>query len=192
MTLPDIVSIGHALPRRVRLSAPPLAGQRAAAERVARALADDPSVFRVTVRPATGSVILESEEGVLSADDLAARLRALVMAERDEQGRPLPELGPDDHPGPTRVARALVHAVAGINADVREALDQRADLGTILPVVFAAMGVAEVGVTGKMPVPTWFNLLWWSLRSFMTFNIRAVEEEVGDGEVEVHGISGAL
>ena len=43
-----------------------------------------------------------------------------------------------------------------------------------------------------MPVPTWFNLLWWSLRSFMTFNIRAVEEEIGDDETGRREIAGAL
>ena len=90
----------------------------------------------------------------------------------------------------------MVGAVAGINADVRAALDQRADLGTLLPVVFAIAGLVEVGATGKMPVPTWFNLLWWSLRSFMSFNIRAVEEEVQDGggapDTELDQIANAL
>jgi hypothetical protein len=46
----------------------------------------------------------------------------------------------------------------------------RADLGTILPVIFASAGLAELAITRKMPVPAWFNLLWWSLRAFMTFN----------------------
>ena len=73
----------------------------------------------------------------------------------------------------------MARAVSGINADVRAALDARADLGTILPLVFAAAGVAQVGARGAMPVPTWFNLLWWSLRSFMTFNFEAVTEEEG-------------
>jgi|HubBroStandDraft_6_1064221.scaffolds.fasta_scaffold258154_3 hypothetical protein len=187
-----IVAVAHALARRVRLAAPPLAGERAACERVARALAEDPRIRRVTVRPATGSVILESDEGTLPAAELAERLRSLVLAERDEQGQPLPDRAPEDQPGPTRIARAVVHATAAINADVRAALDQRADLGTILPVVFAALGVAEVGATGRMPVPTWFNLLWWSLRSFMTFNIRAVEEEVGDDQTELREIAGGL
>jgi hypothetical protein len=76
------------------------------------------------------------------------------------------------------VARAVASAVAGVNADLRAALDDRADLGTILPVIFAALGFAKVASTGKLPRPTWFNLFWWSLRSFMTFNVRAVEEQV--------------
>jgi hypothetical protein len=182
----DTVRIEQALPRRVRLVAPPLAWHREAAERIARALAAEGSAARVRVRPATGSVIVEGDDEPLPAALLAARLTELLRDERDEQGRPLEARRMEEHPGPTRVARAVVRAIAGINADVREALDHRADLGTILPVIFAVAGVAEVGATGKMPVPSWFNLLWWSLRSFMTFNIRAVEEEVQQGEGAPH------
>src|SRR5262249_51403578 len=134
-----------------------------------------------------GSVIVEDDERPLDVAAILARLRALAMAERDEEGRLLADLGPDDHPGPTRIARAGAHAAAGINTDVRAALDDRADLGTILPVLFASAGLAEVGVSGKLPMPTWFNLLWWSLRSFMTFNLSAVEEEV-DGRAEIRDL----
>jgi hypothetical protein len=144
----------------------------------------------VRVRVATGSVIVEGE-GALDAPAIAARAEELVLAERDDEGRPLDSLAPEDHPGPTRIARAVVHAVSGINADVRTALDDRADLGTLLPVFFAAAGLAEAGATGKLPGPTWFNLLWWSLRSFMTFNIRAVEEEVQD-EPDPGNLAGML
>ncbi len=185
--------ICHVQPHRVRLRVPALSGERAACERVARALAGE-DFARLTVRPSTGSVIVEDPARPLDAAALARRLEDLCRAERDQEGRPLGEPPPGNHPGPTRIARAVAHAAAGINADVRAALDDRADLGTLLPVLFAAGGVAELVTTGKMPVPTWFNLLWWSLRSFMTFNIRAVEEEVLDPprDAELHGIAKAL
>jgi hypothetical protein len=180
---PDFqVTIQQTLPRRVRLSAPLLSYHREACARVASALASEGPFTKVTVRPATGSVIVEGEPGSLAADRLAQRLADLVAAEHDEQGHLLVEPRSELHPGPTRVARAVAHAVASINTDVRGSLDERADLGTILPVIFALGGMAEVAATGKMPVPTWFNLLWWSLRSFMTFNIEAVEEEIHDGD----------
>jgi hypothetical protein len=175
-----MATIRHTLPHRVHLVAPRLAWHREACARVARALGEL-GYARVALRPTTGSIIVEDEERRIDAAAILARLRELVFAERDEEGRALSSLQPQDHPGPTRVARAVAHAVAGVNTDVRAALDDRADLGTLLPVLFAAAGIAEVGSTGEMPVPTWFNLLWWSLRSFMTFNIRAVEDEVRDG-----------
>jgi hypothetical protein len=174
------VTIRQALPRRVRLSAPPLAYRRDACARVARQIADEGSFAKVTVRPVTGSLIVEGEPGTLRAERLTQRLAELVGAERDEQNRPITEVSPEPQPGPTRIARAVAHAVAGINADIRASLDERADLGTILPVIFALSGIAEVASTSEMPIPTWFNLLWWSLRSFMTFNIEAVEAEVHD------------
>lgn len=183
------VQIVHALPHRVHLRAPRLAGHRGALERAAYALASSGGYARVTARPATGSFIVEDERP-LDPRDIARRLEPPVRDARDDDGRLIADIVPEEHPGPTRVARAVAHAVAGINADVRAALDDRADLGTILPVFFAAAGITEVASTRKVPVPTWFNLLWWSLRSFMTFNIRAVEDEVRDGpETEPHDLS---
>ena len=173
-----VVKVCQALPGRVHLLVPRLAWHRQAADRVAQALGASGAFARVRVRVPTGSVIVEDGAGPLDSSALAGRIRELVRGERDDEGRPLADLRPEDHPGPTRIARAVVHAVSGINADVRAALDDRADLGTFLPVFFAAAGLVEAGSTGELPVPTWFNLLWWSLRSFMTFNIRAVEEEV--------------
>ena len=175
-------TVAHALPHRVRLRAPLLVDRRDACAHVAAALASVGAFEKVTARLATGSVIVEDEGRALDPKELAERLSELVDGERDEQGRPLVEIEVAEHPGPTRIARTVAHAVAGINADIRAALDDHADLGTLLPVFFAAAGIADVATTRSLPVPTWFNLLWWSLRSFMTFNIRAVEDEVLDGQ----------
>lgn len=178
MSAPLSVHVAHALERRVRLRAPALSGHASACERVAQQLALEPGCEVVTVRPITGSVIVERGEGALDADRLRARLAELLGELRDDDGRPLGAQPPGGQPGPTRVARAVAHAVVAINAEVREAMDHRADLGTLLPVVFATAGLTEVAITRKLPVPAWFNLLWWSLRSFMTFNPSAVMEEM--------------
>jgi hypothetical protein len=126
-------------------------------------------------------VIVEDDGGAIPAKALVARLAELVRGERDEWDRPLTAPIAKPPPGPTRIAQAVVHAALAINADVREKLERRADIGTLLPVLFAAAGFAEVHHTKKLPVPAWFNLLWWSLRSFMTFNIRAMAEGTQDG-----------
>jgi len=175
----EIVELVHALPQRVRLRVPALVGHIDTCRRIAETLASSEGTFeRVTVRPSTGSVIIEGGVEPIDGEALAARLHALIDNERDEKGNRLTDFHPDEHPGPTRVARAVTHAFFEINGDVRAALGHRADLGTILPVFFAAAGLSEVAVTGKLPVPTWFNLLWWSLRSFMTFNTSAIEAEL--------------
>jgi hypothetical protein len=182
-------SIVHALDRRVRLRAPALSNRRDACVEVAEQLAREPGCDVVTVNPRTGSVLVESADARLDAEALRRRVNALLRQVRDEGGSPLTEGLPERHPGPTRVARAVAHAFSGINADLREALDGRADLGTLLPVVFAVAGLAEVAVTGKLPVPAWFNLLWWSQRTFMTFNISAVEEEARAARDQPEGLS---
>lgn len=171
------VLVAHALERRVRLRAPALVGHHRACEQVAEQLAAEVGCDVVTVRPVTGAVIVERDEGGLDPEQLRNRLAELVSTLRDEEGRPLtaPRLGGE--PGPTRIARAVAQAFVAINADVREVMDHRADLGTLLPVFFAAAGLTEIGVTRRLPVPAWFNLLWWSLRSFMTFNPAALSKE---------------
>ncbi|MCC6552231.1 MAG: hypothetical protein IT372_04315 [Polyangiaceae bacterium] len=177
------VSVVHAIDRRVRFRAPALAGRRDPSVQLAERLALEPGIDVVTVNPRTGSVLVESASTPLDPRALRALIAQIVSEIRDESGRSLAAPRPEAQPGPTRVARAVAHAFSGINADVREALDQRADLGTLLPVFFAAGGLVEVAVSGKLPAPAWFNLLWWSLRSFMTFNMTAVEQErVGNGE----------
>jgi hypothetical protein len=173
-----IAHLVHSLPRRVRMRAPALVGHREACRRVAEKLLElDPSCEKIDIRPVTGSIIVETEDGSIDAEAICDLLEQLVAEERDEKGHPLTAVRPDSLPGPTRVARAVAHAFSEINGDVRVALDHRADLGTLLPVVFFSLGLVEIGVTRKLPVPAWFNLLWWSLRSFMTFNVGAVEEQ---------------
>lgn len=167
----------HALPRRVHLRAPALAGHTEACRRIAHRLAESIACDTIDVRPMTGSVFVTASEEALDPREIANQLLQLVAEERDELGRPLTAPHEEHLPGPTRIARVVAHAFHEINNDVRNALDQRADLGTLLPVFFAFGGLAEVAATKTLPAPPWFNLLWWSIRSFMTFNRGAMEEE---------------
>ena len=174
-----VAQIVHELPWRVRLRAPDLMHQPAACQRIAEKLLSESAADRIRVQPTTGSVLLEADERTLDAEALRRRLEELVLDEHDEEGRPIVQRG--HHPGPTRIASAVAHAFARINDDVREALDGRADLGSLLPVFFFTGGTLEVLSSKKIPAPPWFNLLWWSIRSFMTFNVEAVEEERRNG-----------
>lgn len=187
MSDPARARVQHALDRRVRLRVPALAGLREACANVAERLAKELPDMAIAVSPRTGSILIEIDAGgPLDPEDLRARVERHAGSERAEAGQPPDEFHPERHPGPTHVARAVARAFTEINGDIRAALDHRADLGTVLPVLFAAGGLIEVAVTGKLPPPAWFNLLWWSIRSFVTFNASAVEEEgqraKGEGE----------
>lgn len=174
-----VAKIVHELPWRVRLRAPDLVGHHAACERIANELSQEPGAFRVSVQPMTGSVLIESEEEQLDAIALCKRLSTLVEEERDENGKHLVCHEPLE--GPTKIARAVAHSFAQLNDNLRRSLDDRADLASLLPVVFAMGGLADVLTSKRLPTPPWFNLIWWSMRSFMTFNAEAVAEERRNG-----------
>lgn len=174
-----VAKIVHELPWRVRLRAPDLMGHPAACERIAKQLSEESEADRVSVQPTTGSVLIEASEQALDAKALCKRLEELVSEQRDENGKHITCHEP--HEGPTRVARAVAHSFFRINDRVRHTLDDRADLASLLPVFFAIGGAADVLTSKRLPTPAWFNLLWWSIRSFMTFNVEAVEEERRNG-----------
>ena len=174
-----LVRVEHALPTRVRLRVARIVGARVASERIARRIADEMRLERVTVRVRTGSILLEDRARKLDPAHLAARVDDLLRSERDDDGIPLSQSPPFSR-GPTRLAHAVAHAATEINDDVGEMLGHRADLGTLLPIAFATGGLVEVIASRKVPGPTWFNIFWWSLRSFMTFNVDAVNDEADD------------
>jgi len=179
-------AIVHQLPRRVRLRASSLVGHRDVCKRVAeKFMVSHLASSRVEIRHSTGSVIIERDEGTLDAEALRELLQRIVSEEMAGVPSSRRFAVPERMPGPTRVANTVAHAFSEINGDVRSALDGHADLGTILPVVFFSLGIVEVAATRKMPAPTWFNLLWWSMRTFMTFNPAATGQDVKAGAVVV-------
>ncbi len=186
------IAIEHQMPRRVRLRASLLVGHRDVCRRIAeKFMVSHLASSRVEIRPSTGSVIVERDEGTLDPEALRELLQRIVSEEMAEVPASKRFAQPHRMPGPTRVANTVARAFSEINGDVRSVLDGRADLGTILPVVFFSLGLVEVAATRKLPAPAWFNLLWWSMRSFMTFNPTATGEQVAgtrnvvEGEVDM-------
>ena len=169
------VRVVHRLSRRVHLRAPALSFHRDACQRIADQLAYQFPDHRIAVRPQTGSVIAELESGDIDADTLAQRFAALLAQERDERDRPL--LASHAEPrGPTALARAVVTAFRGLNDDVRTALDGRADLGTLASLALAASGVTQIARRGEFQPVQWFNLLWFSMGTFLSFNSDAAAQ----------------
>jgi hypothetical protein len=160
-----LTQIVHVLPHRVRLRAAVLVGQRSTCERVARKLAEQVECGQVAVRPLTGSVIVEGPQ-VPDPAFLSARLAALLSEEYDDSGRRLGEPPPLDA-NSTKLAEAILTAVKTLNADVRDRLDNEADLGVLASVLLAAVGVVEASLAGKLELPSWSTLFWYSA-SWMT------------------------
>src|SRR5689334_19184772 len=131
------VEVIHRLGRRVHLRAPSLSHRRAPCQRIADHLAEQFAGHRIGVRPQTGSIIVEAETQTAPPEVLADRLAALLAAEHDDAGRPLLEPVAVERGAPSHLARAVMEAFRGLNDDVCTALEGKADLATLAPVVLA-------------------------------------------------------
>jgi hypothetical protein len=169
----EAVAIAHATRARVRLVAPVLRARRESCERVARAIADELNADRVVVRPVTGSVIVERANAPLDAREVARRLEELVAGEREAAGNG--EMRARTAPG-TGVARAIAVSLRALNNDVRETFDDGADLASLVPRALVAASAAQVVWSGNLPAVPWYSLVWYALRSFITFNADAIGE----------------
>jgi hypothetical protein len=172
------VQLAHRLPERTRLRSPALRKDVAACERVVDAIAAIAGVREVRARPYTGSVL------VVHADDIAAgtlvetAARVLGVSKVLQPGEPPPLDG--DVPPLASLARKLVAAMRGIDADLRRASEGTVDLGTLTTFSFLGAGALEIATTGQLPLPPWFNLAWWGFRTFVTTEQEEIRAEAAD------------
>lgn len=171
--------IVHELAGRIRFRTEVL---RENAERVS-ALADSlqrlEGMERVELRPFSGSVLCEFDPYVLSKEALEATLKEALHLERVFG---LGEEGPRNDVEETsrarsqgsRVAQAASRFFRDANLDLLRATKGEADLGTATAFTFLSAGVVEVLVSRRLPIPPWFNLAWWALRTFTTFEKTAM------------------
>lgn len=170
------VEVRHVVPWRVHLRSRALVGQRQACEATAERLANEIDFDSISVRPLTGSVVVVRMGGNLDAEAIRRRLVELIALGRTAEGRPLA----DERrrlEGNTRVARAVASAVRTLNDRVREALDSEADLKILVPIALATASMLQPALTGRLSGPPWSQLLWYSLRSFMTLNREAIDTD---------------
>lgn len=165
------IQIVHQVPGRTRLHAPALRRDTVQCERLADALAAVPGAREVSVRPYTGTALVFHDR-TLTAQTLVESAARVIDARVLAPGEapPLPEHVPPF----SSVARELAKVVRELDRDILRKTDGTVDLGTLATLGLFGAGAAEVAVSGKLPVPPWFNLAWWGFRTFMT----AEEEEI--------------
>jgi hypothetical protein len=171
--------IAHHLPARTRLRIPALRKDPPACERVADRLAAIEGVREVKVRPYTGSVLIEHAPTV-ALDTLVEVTRdtlAIDLVLAEGEAPPM-----DPHlPAFSTLARQVVIAVRKIDQDIRRGTDGTVDLGTLATLGLIGAGASQIAVTGRLPLPPWFNLAWWGYRTFMTTeNVHADFNESSD------------
>jgi hypothetical protein len=158
--------IAHHLPDRTRLRTPVLRKDPIACERLADVLAGVPGVREVKVRPYTGSVLVDHDEK-LAIGTLVETTRGALAIDRVLAANEKPPLDPEVPPF-SSLARKVVLAVRELDRDLRRGSDGSVDLGMLATLGFMGAGAAEIVISGKLPLPPWFNLAWWGFRTFMT------------------------
>lgn len=177
---PREVHVVHSLPGRVRLRSSRFRGDPAHGTRVADILAGMDGIEEVQVRPLTGSLLCTYDPGCISEQ--------LIVAAVDAVPSPPPEKSVRNHIHGSTVGRAVVEAFQEIDEEVREATENRIDLGTLAALGFLAGGAAEVVTTRTMPAPPWFNLAWWAFRTLTVFETDpSGDRRAGDTDGEEEG-----
>lgn len=182
MTTGRWLMIAHHLPTRTRFRIPGLRKDPSGCERVADRLAAVPGVHEIKVRPYTGSVLIEHEASVTISSLIDVTRDTLAIDRVLAAGEP-PPLDPNIPPFST-LARKVMIAVRELDRDIRRGSDGSVDLGMLATLGLIGAGATEVAITGKLPVPPWFNLAWWGYRTFMTTEVRAEIYDGADDELE--------
>jgi hypothetical protein len=160
------LALVHQLPGRTRLRSPLLRRDEPLGEKLADALSAVSGVATVRVRPYTGSVLIEHAPEV-TASELAERAALVLDATRIVQPGEDPPM-PTEVPALSSLARKIAAMFREIDRGIRRASEGSVDLGTLATLGFFGAGAAQVVATGKLPLPPWFNLAWWGVRTFVT------------------------
>lgn len=175
-----VIYVAHESPGRVRLRLPWLRQAPERAEPLADALSAIDGIDEVQIRPYTGSVLCTFDPHALGPAKIVDAVRAhtgvevvLRPGERSEaEETALTEEALRQGSG---LALSVAAMFKGFNLEMLRVSGGRVDLGTAAAVAFAGAGLAEVAVTGKLPMPAWFNLGWWAFRTFMTMEKTAIQ-----------------
>lgn len=178
------LTIAHHLPDRTRLRTPVLRNDPRSSERLADTLAALPGVREVKIRPYSGSVLIDHDDKLGIATLVEAVSGALAIDRVLAPGEKPPL--ETEVPPFSSIARKLVIAMRELDRDIRRGSDGTVDLGTLATLGFMSAGAAEIVISGKLPMPPWFNLAWWGFRTFIT----AEQPEIRADDKRVEGDDG--
>lgn len=175
----NVIQQVHSMPGRVRIRIPRLRKDPELAEAIADRLSALPAMEHVEVRPFTGSVRCTFAPDQVEVADICQTAAEAVEAQQVlGPESELPKEGTEYETGPSRVAVALAEMMTSIDRDIMRTTRGRFDMGAVASLGFLTAGLMEVMKAKKVPAPPWFNLAWWSLRTFMTSEQDAIQEAV--------------
>ena len=170
-------SIAHASDGRLRLRLPWLKEARDQAEGLADGVRALEGLYRVEVRPSTGSVLCLYDPEVLSVGQILARVQSLLHAhlESEHPHEPSDEARVANSEG-SRLARAASRFFKVLDADLLDWSDGTVGLPGVLAGSMLAAGAWQVLSSGELELPAWHDLVWRAVRILSTFEEEAITQ----------------
>jgi hypothetical protein len=172
------IKIVHALPGRIRFRVRELKSDGKRATEIEQQLSGRPGVYRVSSNPATGSVLLQfdpQQQGtVLSVlSDVFPSLDSRDVQKRLEpsgNGASASFLEASQVAGLFERADKKVRSSTGV-------IDLRL-LVPLLLTVFAAGSLILAALRRRaIPIPSWYDLIWFAFNTFIILNLTSRSEE---------------
>jgi hypothetical protein len=160
-------NVAHQVPGRVRMKVPAAKGNPELLQQIAETFAAIPGIERITVNPATGSVVMHYD--VHRHDEFHGRLQDHVhqagdyqppATEIDELARRIEEEA-EFLARHSQSARAVVDFFKHVDREIRVATDNYIDLQIALAAGIIGFTVLELGTTAATPV--WVTLTLFAL-----------------------------
>jgi hypothetical protein len=160
-------NVAHQVPGRVRMKIPSAKGNPELLQQIAETFAVIPGIERITVNPATGSVVMHYDTD--QHDEFHGRLQHHVgqngayhapATEIDEFARKIEEEA-EFLASHSESARAVVDFFKKLDREVRVATDNNVDLKIVLAAGIIGFTVLEVGAAAATPV--WVTLTLFAL-----------------------------
>ena len=187
---PRFVRPAHESPGRVRFRLSWLHDQPDEADAIAEQLAALPGIEEVRVRAYTGSVLCLYDPLRLDAERITgALLQATGVDKLTPHGEETPEelraiVGEAVREG-SELSRAMAEAGRGLHLDFLTLTEGRAGLGTASTLFFWLAALGRAAASDELPLPHWYELIYWGFRSFGALEGEALEQ--GSAKLASHG-----
>ena len=166
------VRLAHASPGRLRLKVDDVKNDAHRARQLEDQLRTVPMIHSVEASPVTGSLLLTYDEPAIDSMEVpfsAAKALGISLNDLDpEDLRLLMSHGNGSNTPDPSISEGLEAAVKEVNASLRRAVG--ADLGILLPLTLALLGIRSLMLTEKTVFPSWHDYLWFSFSTYFILN----------------------
>jgi hypothetical protein len=168
------VRVVHAIPGRIRLKVARVRANPGLASEIRTRLSAVPGIAMVDANPVTGSVLVLYEASMLASPGalqvLVERMTPLfpdLKVSSLESWLTQPANGTSSE---STLTGGLATFFGALNTRVNALTSGGADLKILLPLTLFLLGVRGVLTSEKLILPTWYDLLWFSLGTFFMLN----------------------